>query len=84
MAFKIIIAPVVDKQIDGALSYYLSRVSNKTANNLYDEIQKAIQTISLNPYFPIRKKNYRAFPLSKFPYLGSAEKLSPPYYLDSV
>jgi mRNA-degrading endonuclease RelE of RelBE toxin-antitoxin system len=70
MAFKLIIEPEAQKEIDKAFDYYKSVSDDMNVLiNLYDEIENAYVTLKTNPFFQIRSKHYRALPLKKYPYL---------------
>lgn len=70
MVYKIVIEPRAQDDLDNAVAYYLS-VSGNSDLVIYflEKIEVAFEVLSLNPFFQIRSKNYRAIPISKFPYL---------------
>ncbi|MFO0479954.1 MAG: type II toxin-antitoxin system RelE/ParE family toxin [Bacteroidota bacterium] len=70
MAFKLIVEPEAQKEIDEAFDYF-KRVSDdiKVLVNLYDEIDNAYSNLKTNPFFQVRRKHYRALPLKNYPYL---------------
>lgn len=70
MAFKLIVEPQAQKDINKAFDYYKSVTDDiNVLINLYDEIENAYIALKTNPFFQIRSKHYRALPLKKYPYL---------------
>jgi len=70
MAFKLIVEPEAQKEIDKAFDYYKSVSDDMNVLiNLYDEIENAYSTLKTNPFFQIRSKHYRPLHLKKYPYL---------------
>jgi addiction module RelE/StbE family toxin len=70
MAYKIIIEQNAQKDIDDAFEYYKSVTEDiKVLIHLLDDIEQAYHALSINPFFQIRSKHYRALPLKKYPYL---------------
>lgn len=70
MAYKIVIEDEAELDIDKALEYYKSLSDYpRVAINLLNDIQDAYYILSLNPFFQIRHKHYRALPLKNYPYL---------------
>lgn len=70
MAFKIIVEPKAQLDIDEAFEYY-NKVSDdiRVINNLISDIEQAYKALRVNPYFQIKSKYYRALPLKNFLYL---------------
>jgi len=70
MAYKVVIEPDAQTDIDKAFEYYLSITDNaKVITNLYDDIEQAYNALKLNPFYQVRSKQYKALPLKHFPYL---------------
>ncbi len=69
MAFKIIVSPEAEKEIDIAFEYYVefSKSAGKSFNKQLSESYKKLK--KLNPFFERRYLNVRALPFSKYPYL---------------
>ena len=70
MAFNILVSDNADNDIQLAYLYYLNtKKSPQSANNFYDELLNDFNAITLNPFYKIYHKNYRGFPMKKFPYI---------------
>jgi addiction module RelE/StbE family toxin len=70
MAYKVVVEPDAQADIDKAFEYYLSVTdSDRVFNSLYHDIEQAYDALKLNPFYQVRSKQYRALPLKKFPYL---------------
>ncbi len=69
--FKIVVEPEAIKDIDNACSYFSSLPIDTVNlnNNFLDDIQLAFKILKINPFYQVKTKNYRAFPLRKFPYI---------------
>lgn len=66
MAFKLIVEPQAQKDIDKAFNYYKSVTDDiNVLINLYNEIENAYISLKTNPFFQIRSKHYRALPIKK-------------------
>ncbi len=70
MAYKIVVEPEAQNEIDAAFDYY----SNVTEDinvliNLLKDVEQAYAALKANPFYQIRSKHYRALPLNKFPFL---------------
>ena len=68
MAFKIVIEPRAIVEAQTAINYYEGKQTGlgekfKTTLNNY------IKSLAENPYYQTRYKDYRALPLTKFPYI---------------
>ncbi|MFM2386710.1 MAG: hypothetical protein RL660_1467 [Bacteroidota bacterium] len=71
MAYKIQIEPSASIDIIEACNYYAS-LPIDTASliaKFLDDIDDAFDALSLNPFYAKRHKDYRAYPLKKFPYI---------------
>ncbi|MCP9754548.1 type II toxin-antitoxin system RelE/ParE family toxin [Lacihabitans sp. CCS-44] len=69
MLFEIYFTPTAENHILEAHKYYSENVSDRIAEKFYLDLQNALDIIEINPFFQIRTKNYRAYPLRKFPFL---------------
>jgi plasmid stabilization system protein ParE len=71
MVFKIVVEPDASLDIDDACAYYFSLPVDtvRLVDSFLTDIQIAFDTLAINPFYQIRTKNYRAIPLTKFPYL---------------
>ncbi|WP_333854412.1 type II toxin-antitoxin system RelE/ParE family toxin [Epilithonimonas sp.] len=69
MAFKVIILDEAKSDLENSYLYYLENASKKIADNFIKDFRKSIKVISDNPYFKIWFKEFRAKPLSKYPFL---------------
>ena len=68
MDFELIISPRANNEIAQAYAFYAER-SKQALENFDNEILSAYNTLELNPFFQIKYKNTRAFPLKSFPYI---------------
>ena len=69
MSFRLAFTPVAESQIQETYDYYFDEVNENVAEMFFDDLQEAYNALSLNPFYQVRSKNYRAKPLRKFPYL---------------
>lgn len=69
MNFNIIILPQAQAEIELSYLYYKNKVSTQIAKKYINEIELAYKVLNKNPFFNVIKKNYRALPLKKFPFL---------------
>lgn len=67
MAYRIIVSPRAQKEIENAIDYYALYSDNAPANFI-NSLHNSYNTITLNPFFKVRYKNIRAYKISKFPY----------------
>ncbi|MBX3255561.1 MAG: type II toxin-antitoxin system RelE/ParE family toxin [Chitinophagaceae bacterium] len=68
MAYKIIVSPRVQKEIENAIDYY-ALYSVDAPLNFITALKEAYATLETNPFYRIRYKNIRAVRIRKFPYL---------------
>ncbi len=67
MAYKIIISPRAQKEIEEVIDYYL--LYSKNAPKIFvTNLENAYQTLEKFPFFKLRYKNIRALKIKKFPY----------------
>jgi toxin ParE1/3/4 len=67
MAYKIIISPRTQKEVENAIDYY-SALSDDAPLNFVQSIKDTFDSLSINPFFRIRYKNVRALKIDRFPY----------------
>jgi toxin ParE1/3/4 len=67
MAYKIIISPRTQKEVENAIDYY-SALSDDVPLNFVQSVKETFDSLSINPFFRIRYKNVRALKINKFPY----------------
>lgn len=59
---------IADQEIEQAIEYH----SRKSENGEYDfksQLNEALDTLEINPFFQIKYKNIRALPFKSLPYL---------------
>lgn len=69
MAFKVIISDEAKLDLENSYLYYQENANKKVADNFFKDFRKSIKIISVNPYFKIWFDEFRAKPLSKYPFL---------------
>jgi hypothetical protein len=62
MAYKVIVSPSAEKEIEGAIDY--SELSLDVPAKFLYQVQKTYRILSNNPFFRIRYKNTRAVAVS--------------------
>jgi toxin ParE1/3/4 len=67
MAFKIIVSPKAQTEIEDAIDYY-SRFSKYAPINFIKSLLRTYRNLENGPYFKIQYRNIRAIKLYKFPY----------------
>lgn len=68
MIFNIVIEPRALVDIQEAIDYYESK-QNGLGEYFYQVIDEHLDTLSNNPFFEIRYKDYRGLPTKKFPFI---------------
>ncbi|UUF12145.1 MULTISPECIES: type II toxin-antitoxin system RelE/ParE family toxin [Flavobacterium] len=68
MIFNIVIEPRALVDIQEAIDYYESK-QNGLGEYFYQVIDEHLDTLSENPFFEIRYKDYRGLPTKKFPFI---------------
>lgn len=54
MAYKVVVEPDAQDDIDEAFEYYLSVTDNaKVITNLYNDIEQAYDALKINPFYQI-------------------------------
>jgi toxin ParE1/3/4 len=67
MAYKIIVSPRAQKEIENAIDYY-ALYSVDAPVNFITVLKEAYATLETNPFFRVRYKNVRALKLKRFPH----------------
>lgn len=67
MAYKIIVSPRAQKEIENAIDYY-TLYSVDAPINFITSLKEAYNTLETTPYFRVRYKNVRALKIKRFPY----------------
>ncbi len=67
MAYKIIVSPRAQKEIENAIDFY-ALYSTDAPMNFITLLSEAYATLQTNPFFRVRYKNIRAIKIKKFPY----------------
>ncbi len=67
MAYKIIVSPRAQKEIENAIDFY-ALYSPNAPQKFITSLSEAYKTLETSPFFRVRHKNIRAFKLNKFPY----------------
>ena len=69
MSFKIIVSPIAQKDLETAYLYYKNEANIKIAKKFLKAIKDVYKTLKLNPFYQLKTKDYRAYPIKKFPYI---------------
>ena len=67
MAYKIIVSPQAQREIENAIDYY-ALYSADAPTNFVAVVKEAYRTLEQNPFFRVRYKNIRALKLKMFPH----------------
>ena len=67
MAYKIIVSPRAQKEIENAIDYY-ALYSTDAPANFIAVLKEAYATMETNPFFRVRYKNIRALKIKRFPH----------------
>jgi plasmid stabilization system protein ParE len=67
MAYKIIVSPRAQKEIENAIEYY-SLYSTNAPQIFIKSLIETYTTLENNPFFNLRYKNIRALKINTFPY----------------
>src|SRR5690348_627002 len=67
MAYKIIVSPRAQKEIENAIDYY-ALYSTSAPLNFITVLKEAYNILETNPSFSVRYKNIRALKIKNFPY----------------
>lgn len=68
MAYKIIVSPRAQKEIENAIDYY-ALYSKDAPLNFIVTLKNTYNILAENPFLRVRYRNVRALKMSKFPYL---------------
>ncbi len=67
MAYKAIVSPRAQKEIENAIDYY-ALYSTKAPINFITALNEAYTTLETNPFFRVLYKNVRAIKIKGFPH----------------
>lgn len=67
MAYKILVSPRAQREIENAIEYY-ALYSTDAPLHFIAELKDAYHRLATNPFCRIRYKNVRALKLKRFPY----------------
>ncbi len=67
MAYRIIVSPLAQREIENAIEFY-ALYSENAPIKFISVLQQAYVTLETNPYFRIRYKNIRALKIEGFPF----------------
>ena len=67
MAYKLIVSPRAQKEIENAIDYYLVYNIN-SSEKFITLLQSAYGILIENPFFRVKYKNVRALKIKKFPF----------------
>jgi plasmid stabilization system protein ParE len=67
MAYKIIVSPRTQKEIENTIDYY-ALYSTDAPSNFILALKEAYSTLELNPFYRVRYKNVRALKIKRFPH----------------
>jgi toxin ParE1/3/4 len=67
MAFKVIVSPRTQKEIENAIDYY-ALYSVDAPVNFITSVKEAYKTLETNPFFRVLYKNIRALKIKRFPH----------------
>ncbi len=67
MAYKIIVSPRAQKEIENAIDYY-ALYSIEAPLNFISSLKKTYGTLETNPFFRNRYQNIKAIKINKFPH----------------
>ncbi|MCB9201479.1 MAG: type II toxin-antitoxin system RelE/ParE family toxin [Flavobacteriales bacterium] len=66
--YKIRLSDIADQEINKAIEYYKNQ-SQTGELNFKKQLNQALNTLEINPFFQFRYKNIRAIPFKSLPYL---------------
>ncbi len=67
MAYKVVVSPRAQKEIENAVEYYALYSNMAPAKFIYS-LQEAYVALEIDPYLRLRYKHIRSIKLKKFPY----------------
>jgi len=68
MPFKIVIEPRALQDIQQTIDYYDEKLIG-LGERFHAVVSSCIEAISVNPFYQLRYKDYRALPTERFPFL---------------
>jgi toxin ParE1/3/4 len=66
MAYKILVSPRAQKEIENAIDYY-ALYSEKAPSKYIQSLKQSYKALSINPFFTVFYKNVRGLKIKKFP-----------------
>lgn len=67
MAYKIIVSPRAQKEIENAIDYY-ALYSTEAPASFWSVLNETYTILAISPFYKIRYKNVRALKIKKFPF----------------
>ena len=67
--YSLAFEPQVQQDLQQAYDYYFYKANFDIAEKFLQHVNSAFDTLEINPFYEIRTKNLRAFPISSFPYI---------------
>lgn len=85
MAYKIVISPEAEKEIDHTFEYY-AEFSKSAGKSFKKQLLDSYKKLRLNPFYERRYLNVRVLPFPKYPYiiLFRIDELKKTVYILSV
>lgn len=68
MAYKIVLSPKVEVEVDDVIKYY-NQFSKSAAKSSKKQLSDLYKKIRLNPFFEKKYNSVRSLPFSKYPYI---------------
>jgi plasmid stabilization system protein ParE len=67
MAYKIIVSPRAQKEIENAINYYFLHSEDAPLNFIFD-LKEAYSSLKINPFYFVVYKNIRSLKIKRFPH----------------
>ena len=67
MAYKVLVSPRAQKEIENAIDYYALYSSNAPLNFI-TALNSAYNSLEINPFFRVRYKDIRSLKIKRFPH----------------
>ncbi|MGC4128177.1 MAG: type II toxin-antitoxin system RelE/ParE family toxin [Bergeyella sp.] len=68
MAYKLVILPIAEVEIEAAYEYY-AQFSKSAVKSFKKQLSESYKRIRNNPFFAVKHRDIRALPFSKYPFL---------------
>jgi toxin ParE1/3/4 len=69
MNYKIVVTPEAFNEIQEAYVYYKNVAGQKVARSFSSKLKSSFKSLKKNPFYEFKIKDYRSFPVNKFPYI---------------